>query len=1554
MVILSIFVQLPKTTLTMNNFTRKTTAIISLFLLLLLSGCSHKIKVSEIRVNPYVNAFTSNCISRYAPISIVFSQDIPEDKRSSDELKKNIDISPSVDGDFVMENNHTVIFKPKTSFKRNTDYSVTVDISAWFDAKGDDKEFKFGFSTMPFVIRSYFKSLDISKENKNAYDVTCTLITPDKEKPEDVESAARISEDADVQWQHNSDGRRHTLVMRGIKSDDEEQEVTVKVKKTDKPTDDLSIKIPAKGDFSVYNVDFESDPERYIEVTFTKNLDPSQSLEGLVSIEGNTNETMTVKDNKVRLYPDNNKKGSVKVNISKEIRSTEAHKLGKDIVRDVNVGGNRPMVNFVGNGVVVPTSDETLVPFQASHVRGVMVSVTKIMEKNIGQFLQINNLDGSEELARVGRMVTRKVIFLDEDPSNDLNKVNTYALDLKELIKLEPGAIYRVELSINKQLSITQRDSGDVKLSKEQIIADNEAKFKEDCKSFDNGEYYYYNNNADYDDEIVATDENGNPAADNYNYDRSVSKNVMASNLGVMVKGGGDGTMNVFVHNLLTTEPESGVNVKFYNYQGQIIGNGKTNSDGRATVVIRAGSPFYLIASLKEQRAYVRMDNGSALSLSAFKVDGEVVQKGIKGFIYGDRGVWRPGDTMHISFMLNDRSGILPEGHPVVMELYNPMGQLYFKKTETNSILGLYAFDLPTESNVPTGTWNIKVSVGGATFTKSVRIETIKPNRLKININTKSNVLLKNSPMDGNMHVEWMQGAIARNLKYDIQGAFRPVTTTFKGFDGYCFDDPSKTFSNDGTNLITGKTDASGNAKLTPTFDTGSSAPGMLLADFVTKVYEETGDFSIDTKTMLYSPYGSYAGIKSPQQKDDSPLSTNKKYFYQVASVSYDGHPLSNRNLEVKVFKVDWYWWYNSDNSNLASFVSNSYNQPVKDMSFVTDGQGKANFELSFTNDEWGTYFIQVIDKVSKHSTGVMNYYDMPYYEGRRNTQGADAATMLTFKTDKDTYAPGDKIVVTFPSSEGSRAIITVENGARVLSVTETKCNAKQTTVKLDATEEMEPNAYIYITLLQPHAQTKNDLPIRLYGVVPITVTSPGSHLMPVINMPNEIKPENNYTVSVSEQNGQKMAYTLAIVDEGLLDLTHFKTPDPWNAFNAHEALGVTTWDMYNYVVGAFGGRIEQLFSIGGDNALNKAPKAIVNRFKPVVHFEGPFLLNKGERKQHTIAMPNYYGRVRVMVIAGNGKAYGCAEKSVMVRKPVMILGTLPRIIGINEEMAVPATVFATVNNIGTAKVAISCSNNLHIIGTPTQSLFFREKGDRTISFRVRVKSRTGVAHVKLVAIGKGEKSTYETDIEIRSVRHTQTKVQGLVIGKGALWKHTITLPGVDGTNRLSLEVSTVQPLNLGNRLSYLFNYPYGCIEQITSKAFPQIYLKQFVTLTPAQQKTSEATVKDCISKQRSYQTADGGFSYWPGETSTNAWGTVYAAHFLHEAEAGGYYVPNDMKRSVIANMSLIARSWKPVKSYYSRSEELTQAYRLYVLALMGSPEMGAMNRMKETSGFRL
>lgn len=1503
-------------------------------------------------VNPFVDAFTSGSISRTAPVFLVFSEEVPEADRDVARVPRWLKIKPSVDGEFAFDNGRTVVFRPAGEFKRGTEYTVTADIGAVFDAKKEHSSFSFSFSTLPIAVRAELEGIAVSGDKEGAYDVKLAVRTPDRETSETVRSLVAFSENVEAEWTEGGDGHNHGLVLRGVEGGNgEARTITLSVganKLGAERGDILTVAIPDRNAFSVYDVAYVASPEKFISVTFTHNLDPSQNMRGLAWIVDNENETVEVEGNVLKLFPDDRRGNTVTVRLGASIRSANGHELGEDVEREVEIDSEVPAVEFVGEGTIIPDAQQLMVPFRAVWLRGVKVRVIRVMENNMGMFMQSNNVDGSDELARVGRLVALKTVWLDEQGGDDFSSWKTYALDLRRIIEPEQGAIYRVVLTFDRDLSAYPCE-GIESRSKERVAADDEVAFKAELEQYyDNAGDYYYSDYIYYEyDGWNYRDDEGDPCSNRFYRNTVRSRNVLASNLGVVAKQGEGNEVIAAVHNIVTTKPESGVTVAIYNYQNQQIGSAVTGADGQARVAFGGGRPFYLKASAGKQRSYVRLDAGSALSTSSFDVAGQTVQKGVKGFIYGDRGVWRPGDVMYLGFMLNDRTGALPADMPVVMELYNPMGQQVQRKTQTDGRMGVYAFEMATEADAPTGSWEVRVLVGGATFSKRVRVETVKPNRLKIDLTFDRSPLSAGEPVAGKLHTEWLTGAVARGLKYDIDGTFTQSVTVFPKFEGWVFSDPSKKFESTDIRVAEGTVDEQGNAVIGGSIDIGSSAPGMLAANLVTRVYEESGDFSLDGMRVTYSPYKRYVGVHSPQKSGSGQLATGRYHRFEVASVDWRGNPLGGQPVKVTIYKVSWYWWWSSSNGRLANYISDSDNSPVETKNLTTGADGKAAFELNYADNAWGTYFIRVEDGNGTHTAGLMAYFDWPD-SYRRGGEGSDAADKLSLKTDKDTYAPGETMTVTVPSSVGSRAMVSVENGSRVLSLTDYECGEGETAIKIEVTDEMMPNVYVHVTLLQPHGGVANDLPVRLYGVVPVTVTSPRSHLRPELKIADEIKPEERYEFTVSEGDCREMAYTVAIVDEGLLDLTRFRTPDPWVAFNAREALGVTTWDLYSYVVGAYGGRIEQLFSIGGGEEADAGPKAIVNRFKPVVQFAGPFTLKKGERRKHSYDMPNYNGRVRVMVVAGDGHAYGSAEKSVLVRKPVMLLGTLPRVIGTGEEMTVPATVFATKEGVGNVDVTVECSDNMEVVGPRKQTLNFTAVGDRQATFRIRTGAKPGAGKVTLTARAKGEQSVWDTEIELRSVRRPQVKVVPVTLTPGQTWSQNVALHGADGTNRVTLEVSDVPPVNIASRLSYLIGYPHGCIEQITSKAFPQLYVGQFAALTAQQAKVADEAVKETLRRYKSYQIAGGAFAYWPGSSDGNGWGSVYATHFMLEAEAKGYLVAENMKNAALNNLSALARGWRSADGYYRTSERTTQAYRLYVLALGKRAEAGAMNRLRE------
>ena len=246
------------------------------------------------------------------------------------------------------------------------------------------------------------------------------------------------------------------------------------------------------------------------------------------------------------------------------------------------------------------------------------------------------------------------------------------------------------------------------------------------------------------------------------------------------------------VTSLISSEPISGVEVEIYNYQNQLMEVKQTDQNGMVSIPLEQ-KPFLLIAKHGTQRGYLRLDDGSALSTSMFDVAGNKNSEGVKGFLYGERGVWRPGDSIYICFVLEDKNEILPDQHPVRFELFTPESQLYLNRTRSSGLNGVYDFRTATEADAPTGNWLAKVTVGGSSFTKTIKIETVKPNRLKINIDFGTEVL-KRGPVAGTLNAIWLHGAIARNLKADIEMDLRSTTTRFKEHVGFVFDDPVKSF----------------------------------------------------------------------------------------------------------------------------------------------------------------------------------------------------------------------------------------------------------------------------------------------------------------------------------------------------------------------------------------------------------------------------------------------------------------------------------------------------------------------------------------------------------------------------------------------------------------------------------------------------------------------------------------------------------------------------------------------------------------------------------------
>jgi alpha-2-macroglobulin len=956
-----------------------------------------------------------------------------------------------------------------------------------------------------------------------------------------------------------------------------------------------------------------------------------------------------------------------------------------------------------------------------------------------------------------------------------------------------------------------------------------------------------------------------------------------------------------------------------------------------------------LIAKNGPERGYLKIDDGSSLALSRFDVSGEEVKNGLKGFLFGERGVWRPGDTMFLSFILSDQNATLPKDYPLQFEMYSPNGQLFKKMVQTSVEGGFNVFKVKTDASSPTGNWSAKVKVGNNVFEKRLKVETIMPNRLKINLDFGNDPALgAGSQNAGSLHANWLFGATAGGLKAKIDAALTSSYTSFKNFDEYIFDNPTGTFSAETKTIFDAALDANGNATVTPAFAAGTNAPGMLNANLTVKVFEPGGNFSIDNVNMPYHPYASYAGIKLPEAASGyGYYPCNKNIAFNIVDVDTKGNLVGGATtMSVELYKVQWRWWWDNSGDGFSNFTQDDYNKLIskQDVALVN---GKGNWNFKVATAEWGRYLVLVRDTKSGHTTGSAVYVDDPYYGSSADRTDASAATMLTFKSDKEKYNVGDNVSLTIPSTENGRALISIENGSKVLKTYWVDTKKGNTNFSFKAEEGYSPNVFVNVSMIQPHAQTLNDLPIRMYGVIPVLVEDKNTVLKPEIKMAESIEPEKPASITISEANGKEMYYSIALVDEGLLDVTRYKTPNPHEAFYAREALGVKSWDLYDYVIGAWGGELERILTIGGsdDAAIGQNKRA--NRFKPVVQYLGPFKLSRGSSVKHDFTLPNYIGSIKAMVVACNANAYGSADKVVAVKKPLMMLATMPRVLGPSENIKIPVTVFAMEKGIKNVNIKLESNPFIEAVGATSQDVAFAEVGEQVVNFDVKVKPTTGIGKVKLIATSESISAVYEVEIDIRNPNPPITSITEMALQPGQNWNTSVAAIGMLSTANATLELSSIPNMNLEKRLSYLISYPHGCVEQTTSAVFPQLVLGQMVELSEAKKVAIANNIKAAINKLRGFQTSDGGFAYWPGQPRSDEWGNNYAGHFLMEAQAQGYDIPGNMLNNWKLYQRSKALAWSPSNNNYY-GEDLTQSYRVYLLALAKAPELGAMNRLKE------
>ncbi|MCD8165247.1 MAG: MG2 domain-containing protein [Bacteroides sp.] len=690
-----------------------------LFLSVTLHACKQKQEdiTPSSRFASYVTAYTGGIISQSSPIRIELAAGLPMVEPYSELKDHPFSFSPSLKGKAWWVDNKTIEFIPdEGALRPGKFYQGTFKLGDLIQVDKELEKFTFSFRVME---RNFAVEVDmpyIQAADPERVSISGIIQLSDKAEPATIEKMLSLKtaggQTPSLTIEPSNTPDRYRFTIHGITRTREGWVLEIEANGKPFGTDHIvrkRVTIPATEDFTFLSAQRISSPEQGLRLSFSDPLSTQQDLRGLISLQGVREYTQQVDGNRVDIYFDPLQVNSYTLEIDRGVRNYKEERLEEERSLSFSKETHKPEVKISTSGTILPDSKNLLVPFRAVSLKAVDLTVVRIFENNVPMFLQDNSLSSSRELRRSGRMIYRKMLRLDQDPTYDLTQWNDFSIDLSELIRQEPGAIYRIMLSFKQDYSlylcagkVPETSLSDQSAGLTRILPEEEADYDESV--WDQPSGYYYMENEGYNWCEYDWQQRDNPCHPSYYMvtSRKASCNVLATNLGMIVKRNQAGKLWIAVTDLLTAQPLGQVDITLYNFQLQPIGETKTNSEGLAEIELK-GVPFVAVASREEQKTYLKLVDGEELSMSRFDTGGKSIEKGLKGFIYGERGVWRPGDTLHVTFILEDREKRIPDTHPVSLELYTPQGQFYTRQIASKGVNGFYTFNIETHDNDPTG-----------------------------------------------------------------------------------------------------------------------------------------------------------------------------------------------------------------------------------------------------------------------------------------------------------------------------------------------------------------------------------------------------------------------------------------------------------------------------------------------------------------------------------------------------------------------------------------------------------------------------------------------------------------------------------------------------------------------------------------------------------------------------------------------------------------------------------------------------------------------------------
>ena len=1036
------------------------------------------------------------------------------------------------------------------------------------------------------------------------------------------------------------------------------------------------------------------------------------------------------------------------------------------------------------------------------------------------------------------------------------------------------------------------------------------------------------------------------------NYSPRATKMVSISDIGLIVKKGNN-NISVFANSIKTAQPLANVELKFIGRNNQVTHTMKTDNQGvaqydYANQEIDGFIPVMVVAQMDNDFNVIHLDR-TRVNTSRFEVGGKWKnQSGLDAFIYGDRNLYRPGETINLSAIIRDYSWKSPGNIPVIVRISSPNGRNYKTIRKILNEYGSFETQIPLLSTAQTGYYNVGIYMSNDVLIGSsvIKVEEFMPDRIKVNVELDKESYKPGDDVKVSLEALNLFGPPAANRNYEVEMSTQKVYFYPKKNRDYNY---GLRETNNYFNKIfkKGSTDEQGKADEIFDIPREYRDMGILSSDVFVTVFDETG--RPVNRLLKYKTYTQdvFFGIRC----SDYYIKTGQPVKLDLIAVNKDGDELKDIEAEIELIRIEYktvlsksgeYFRYRSERvENVLEKKKIKVNETATTFGFIPEISGQYEFRIKKPGVS-----AYVANNLYSYGWGSTTYSSF-----KVNNEG-----QIDIETDKEKYNVGDKAKILLKAPFTGKMLISIETD-KVLDHFYIETDKRAASFELDIKEEYLPNVYISATLFRPHEET--DIPLTVAnGYQCIKVDNPDYKIPVSITTAKTSRSNTKQKIRVKSRPNSPV--TIAVVDEGILQVAGYSTPDPYGFYYQKRALQVYSSNIYPYLfpeVNAIRSNTG-----GGDGEMQKRLNPFPNKRVKLVSFWSGIVTtdSKGEA-EYEIDIPQFSGDLRIMAVGYDENKFGSAQENMKVADPLVISVALPRFLSPGDKIDVKAVLTNTTEKDGKCKATLKLSGPLKNEGESVIAVSIPSNSEAEVNFKVDAGYELGNATVTLEADALGETFINTTDITIRPASPLQKRSGG----------GTIKVPqnqqiNVDINNFMSssihgkLIVSKNPMVQFTKSLDYLVGYPYGCVEQTVSRAFPQIYFSDLLGISFTEKRAANDAVHNvqvALDRIKLMQLYNGGLTYWPGEGIETWWGSAYAAHFTLEAKKAGYEVDEDFLNRLLKYLKKQLQEKKTITYYYNHTfkKEIAPkevAYSLYILTMAGEKPKALMNYYRNRTSF--